>query len=120
MLRGVRKNFIQYARQIDQRGSSELGVKTRYLRKPKYLQRPKSMFGRYESPWRSVSPDSLSSDHLRRSNKKNVQDALFLLCSNVKNFFKQKKLLNVPEIPQMAVNADALRTRDKDHFTWVH
>jgi hypothetical protein len=58
MLRGIRNNFHRYGRQIDQRGSSELGVKTRYFRKPKYLQRSKSIFGRYESPWRSAAAPS--------------------------------------------------------------
>lgn len=56
---------------------------------------------------------------LFRSNKKNIQDALFLLYSNIKNFFKQKKIRNVPEIPQMAVQGSALRNLEKDHFTWV-
>jgi hypothetical protein len=44
---------------------------------------------------------------------------MFLLYSNIKNFFKQKKILNVPEIPQMAVSGEAIGSLEKDHFTWV-
>lgn len=115
---GWRRNFIPTPRQsIDHRGSAEVGVKSLYLRKPKYLQRPKSVYGRYESPWRSEILSILLIS--TRSNKKNIQDALFLLYSNVRNFFKQKRIMNVPEIPQMAVSGQAIASLEKDHFTWV-
>lgn len=103
----LRSQFFQLVRlTIDQRGSTELGAKGRYLRKPKYLKkRTKTIDGKYLSPFMSSG--------------KNIQDIIFLFYSKMRSFFKQKKISNVPEIPKMLPQFDAIRSVKNHHFTWV-